>query len=38
MQYTNVDDNIEAATINRCDGKAGQPTVRSLKNHDLHIE
>ena len=38
MQYTIVDDNVEAAPIYRCDGKAGQPIVRPHENHDLHIE
>ena len=38
MQYTIVDDNVEAAPIYRCDGKAGQPIVRPHKNHDLHME
>ena len=38
MQHTVVDDNVEAAPIYRCDGKAGQPIVRPQKNHDLHIE
>ena len=38
MQYTIVDDNVEAAPIYRCDGKAGQPIVRPCKNHDLCIE
>ena len=37
MQYTIVDDDVEAAPIYRCDGKASQPT-RPHKNHDLHIE
>ena len=38
MQYTIVDDNVEAAPIYRCDGKAGQPIVRPHENHDLHME
>ena len=37
MQYTIVDDDIEAAPIQRCDGKAQQPT-RPHKNHGLHME
>ena len=37
MWYTVVDDNVEAAPIYRCDGKAGQPIVRPHENHDLHI-
>ena len=37
MQYTIVDDDVEAAPIYRCDGKASQPT-RPHKNHSLHIE
>ena len=36
--YTVVDDNVEAAPIYKCDGKAVQPIVRCLKNHGLHIE
>ena len=38
MQYTIVDDNVKAAPIYRCDGKAGQPTVRPHENHVLHME
>ena len=37
MQYTIVDDDVEAASIYRCDGKAPQPT-RPCKNHGLCIE
>ena len=37
MQYTIVDDDVEAAPIYRCDGKASQPA-RPHKNHSLHIE
>ena len=37
MQYI-VDDNVEAAPIYRCNGKAGQPIVRPHKNYDLHME
>ena len=37
MQYTIVDDDVEAAPIYRCDGRAKQPT-RPHKNHDLHME
>ena len=33
-----MDDNVEAAAIYRCDGKAGQPIVRPHEQHDLHIE
>ena len=33
-----VDDDVEAAPIYRCDGKAREPIVRPCKNHDLHIE
>ena len=33
-----MNDNVEAAPIYICDGKAGQPIVRPHKNHDLHIE
>ena len=36
--YTIVDDNVEAAPIYRCDGKAGQPIVRPHENHDLHVK
>ena len=35
--YTIVDDDVEAASIYRCDGKARKPT-RPHKNHDLHME
>ena len=38
MQYNIVDDNVEAAPIYRCKGKAGQPIVRPCENHDLHME
>ena len=38
MGYTIVDDNVEGAPIYRCNGKAGQPIVRSHENHNLHIE
>ena len=37
MQYTIVDDDVEAAPIYRFDGKASQPT-RPHENHGLHIE
>ena len=37
MQYTIVDDDVEAAPIYRCNGKAQQPT-RPHENHDLHME
>ena len=37
IQYTIVDDDVEAASIYRCGGKAQQPT-RSHKNHGLHME
>ena len=37
MQYTIMDDDVEAAPIYRCDGKASQPT-RPCKNYCLHIE
>ena len=36
-QYTIVDDNVEAAPIYRCDGKAGQPIVRPCENYVLHM-
>ena len=36
-QYTIVDDDIEAATIYRCDGRAKQPTW-PYENHDLHMK
>ena len=38
MQYTIVDDNVEAAPIYRCNGKAEQPLVRPHKKHVLHME
>ena len=38
MQYTIVDDNVEAAPIDRCAGKPGKPVVRPHENHDLHME
>ena len=38
MQYTIVDDNVEAAPIYRCNGRVKQPIVRPHENHDLHIE
>ena len=38
MQYTIVDDNVDAKPIYRCDGKAGQPIVRPCENHDLYME
>ena len=37
MQYTIVDDHVQAAPIYRCNGRAMQPT-RPHKNHDLHME
>ena len=37
MQYTIVDDDVEAAPIYRCDGKVLQPT-RPGENHGLAIE
>ena len=36
-QYTIVDDDVEATSIYRCDGKASQH-IRPCKNHGLHIE
>ena len=30
-----VDDDVEAAPIYRCNGKAAQPIIRPHKNHDL---
>ena len=38
MWYTIVDDNVEAASIYRCNSKAGQPIVRCHENHVLHME
>ena len=38
MQYIIVDDNVEAAPIYRCHGKAGQPIARPHKNYVLHME
>ena len=37
MQYTIVDDDVDAAPIYRCDGGVIQPT-RPCENHDLHME
>ena len=37
MQYTMVDDDVEAAPSYRYNGKASQP-VRPHENHGLHIE
>ena len=37
MRYTIVDDNVEVATIYRCDGKAPQP-IRPCENHGLAIQ
>ena len=37
MEYTIVDDGVEAAPIYRCNGKAPQPT-RPCENYGLHIE
>ena len=37
MQYTSVDDDVEAAPIYRCDGKTSQ-SARPHENHDLHME
>ena len=37
MQYTIVDDNVEAAPIYRCNGKTTLPT-RPRENHGLAIE
>ena len=37
MQYTIVDDDVEAAPIYRCDSMVKQPT-RPCKNHELHME
>ena len=37
MQYTIVNDDVEAAPLYRCDGKAQQPT-RPHENPGLHIE
>ena len=36
MQYTIVDDDVEAAPIYICNGRANLPT-RPHKNHDLHM-
>ena len=33
-----MDDDVEAAPIYRCDGKATHPLVRPHMNHDLHME
>ena len=37
LQYTIVDDDVEAALIYRCNGKVQQPT-RPHENHGLDIE
>ena len=37
IHYTSVDDDVEAAPIYRCEGKASQPR-RPCENHSLHIE
>ena len=37
MQYTIVDDYVEAAPYYRCDGKDKHPT-RPQENHDLLME
>ena len=37
MQYTIVYDDVEAAPIYRCNGRAQQPT-RPHENHGLHIQ
>ena len=37
MQYTFVDDDVEAAPIYRCNTKASQP-IRPHKNHGLYME
>ena len=37
MQYTIVDDDVEAAPIYRCEHEASQPA-RPHKNHGLHIQ
>ena len=38
MQHTIVDDDVEAAPIYRCSGKAGQPIIRPNENHELHMK
>ena len=37
MQYTILDDDVEAAPIYRCDSTASQPA-RPCANHGLHME
>ena len=37
MQYTFVDDDVEAVPICLCDGKASRPA-RPCENHGLHME
>ena len=37
MQYTIVDEDVEAAPIYRCDDKTSQ-SIRPCENHGLHIE
>ena len=38
MQYTIVDDDVEAAPIWGSNGKAGQPVIRPHENQDLHMK
>ena len=38
MQYTIMDDEVDAAPIYRFDSKARQPIVRPCQNHDMCIE
>ena len=33
-----MDEDVEAAPTYRGDGKAGQPVIRSLGNHDLYVK
>ena len=37
MQYTFVDDDVEAAPIYKCNVKTSQP-IRPHENHGLHME
>ena len=36
--HTIVDDDLEAATIYRGNGKAKQPVLRPYENHEMHMK
>ena len=38
LWHTIVDDDAEAAPIDRSDSMAGEPVTRPCKNHDLHMK